>query len=121
MLDADGRVLACRRAPGRSMGGFWEFPGGKIEIGEAPEQALRRELMEELAVDVKVGEPLEPVVWEGDTTRIRLSPFLCRISGGTLVPIEHDEIRWCAWTELADLEWAPADRPIVNEFITRNS
>lgn len=111
--DETGRVLACRRPAGGHLGGMWEFPGGKVEAGETPEAALVRELREELAVDVEVGEALVPVEWDYGRGPIRLIPFRCRIVRGELVLVEHTECRWCGPADAADLIWAPADLPVL--------
>ena len=111
--DGEGRFLACRRPKGKHLGGLWEFPGGKVDPGESLPNALVRELREELAIDVSVGEALDPVDWDYGSTSIRLHPFLCRIVGGELQPHEHDAVSWCAPDDLDSLEWAPADVPIL--------
>lgn len=116
--DQEGRVLACRRAAGRHLGGLWEFPGGKVEDGEDPRCALARELSEELGIVVEVGEKFRAVVeWTDGVVRIRLSGFLCEISEGKPEPLEHDEIRWCDRAELPGLDWAEADLPILDELL----
>jgi len=115
--DADGRILACRRGEGRHLAGLWEFPGGKVDAGESPEAALARELEEELGVAVDVGEKLAAVVeWTDGEVAIRLSAYWCGISQGEPVALEHAEIRWCGFPELAGLEWAEADVPFVREL-----
>jgi 8-oxo-dGTP diphosphatase len=121
ILDAEGRVLACRRSMGRHLGGLWEFPGGKVDAGEMHEEALQRELEEELGVVVAVGDRLDAVVeWSDGEVSIRLTPFLCHIREGAPAALEHEEIRWCESHELAGLEWAEADIPIVAEIQSGN-
>lgn len=114
--DGKGRILACKRPMGKHLGGLWEFPGGKIDSGESPETALARELREELGVDARVGEPLEPVVWAYAEVTIRLWPFLCTIVRGELTPMEHEELRWCAVSDFESLDWAEADLPILAQI-----
>jgi 8-oxo-dGTP diphosphatase len=111
--DDVGNILVCRRPAGKHLGGLWEFPGGKIDPGETAASALIRELREELGIEVAPGQSLPEVVWPYETFTIRLIPFLCRIVAGKPRPIEHHEIRWCPRGEWADLEWAPADVPIL--------
>lgn len=119
ILDGSGRLLACRRAPDRHLGGKWEFPGGKIESGESPEAALVRELHEELGVTVEPGEPLTPVIHDYGRGPIRLIPFLCEIREGRPTAFDHSELRWCEASELPALDWAAADVPILDEFLAR--
>lgn len=114
-----GEVLACLRPDGKHLGGFWEFPGGKVDPGESPRQALARELLEELAIEVAVGEPLTPVVWSYAERTIRLSPYRCRITGGVLTPLEHEQTRWCSAADFHALKWADADIPILREIFPR--
>jgi 8-oxo-dGTP diphosphatase len=109
----DGRVFACRRAPGQSQAGLWELPGGKIEDGESPEAALRRELDEELGIDVEVGPPLASVDHDYGEFSIRLAAHPCRIVSGRPSPREHAELRWLSSGELSSLDWAPADRKLL--------
>lgn len=117
ILDKEGKVLACRRAADRHLGGLWEFPGGKVEDGEDPRAALARELLEELGIVVKVCDRFDAVVeWTDGVVRIRLSGFLCEILEGKAEPLEHDEIRWCDHGELPGLDWAKADLPILDEL-----
>lgn len=115
--NRDGRILACKRGLDRHMGGLWEFPGGKVEAGEAPEAALARELQEELGISVEVGERLEAVVeWTDGKVSIRLTGYWCRVSEGEPVALEHEELRWCGISELGGLGWAEADLPFVREL-----
>jgi 8-oxo-dGTP diphosphatase len=121
IVDARGRILACRRSLGRHLGGLWEFPGGKVDAGESHEEALRRELGEELGVSVSVGKRFEAVVeWTDGAVSIRLTAFQCRIMEGQPEALEHEEIRWCDPGELAGLEWAEADLPILAEIHSRD-
>jgi len=121
MEDEQGRVLACLRPAGKHLGGLWEFPGGKVEHGEAPQTALARELREELGVEVEVLGALAPVPWQYDRGAIRLLPFLCRIIGGEAVLHEHERLLWCASHELEKLTWAPADLPVLEQLRLRET
>lgn len=114
--DGNGRLLACRRPPGKHLGGKWEFPGGKVEAGETPAAALVRELEEELGIAAEPLRPLTPVVWDYGRGPIRLLPWLCRILSGVPRLREHSEIRWCMGEELDALDWADADLPILREW-----
>lgn len=115
--DGLGRVLACRRPDGKHLGGLWEFPGGKVEIGENPVDSLVRELREELGIGVEVSDALSPVEWDYGNVSIRLLPFFCTISDGEPIPAEHSEIRWCALEALGQLDWAAADVPVIAEVL----
>jgi 8-oxo-dGTP diphosphatase len=114
--DGAGRLLACRRPAGKHLGGQWELPGGKLEPGESPAAALHRELREELAIETAIGDPLRPVEHDYGGLAIRLHPLRCRITAGTPHPHEHAEIRWVAANELAQLEWAAADLPVLDQW-----
>ena len=114
-----GRCLAAQRAPGTSSALLWEFPGGKIEPGESAQSALQRELLEELAITVEVGE----FVGRGEAMvtgrRIVLDVFLATIARGIPRPLEHHALRWCSHDELLELEWAAPDVPILHAVQAR--
>ena len=107
----DGRVLASRRTEPPRLAGLWEFPGGKVEAGENDEQALRRELREELQVEAVVGARLGGDVLIGETAVLRV--YLCTLTAGEPVLVDHDEHRWLAVEELFDVAWIPVDLPLV--------
>jgi 8-oxo-dGTP diphosphatase len=109
VLVDDGRILAARRGPQMDLAGMWEFPGGKVEPGETPAQALRRELIEELACTVEVGG----LVASTDHGQVTLTTYFCTLVEGMPQPREHSELRWLSPGALAELEWAPADIPAV--------
>lgn len=111
-----GRVLAARRGAGRSQAGKWEVPGGKVESGEQPHDALRREIREELDCDVEVGRRIETTEHDGGTAVICLSVYACALAAGEPTPIEHSRLRWLTASELDDLDWAPADLPTVRRL-----
>ena len=114
LTQPDGRVLACRRATGRSAAGQWEFPGGKVEPGESAEEALRRELREELSLDVVIGEPIDRSVTRVGGIDIDLATYRVPWFGpGPTSSTDHDELRWLSPTDLGSLRWATPDLPTV--------
>lgn len=117
IVEHEGKVLIARRGPSMSMAGHWEFPGGKIEAGESAETALKREISEELGLDIQVGDAWPPSNWQDGNRLIRLLPFRCRILGGELCLLEHDAAEWVAPLALMERNWAPADIPIVQHFL----
>jgi len=110
--DQEGRFLVCKRAEGKALAGSWEFPGGKVESGEDPQLALQREIIEELACEIKVCEQLPAVEHHYPEYSIRLLPFICSINYGEPVALEHAEILWATQDQCRSLHWAPADVPI---------
>jgi 8-oxo-dGTP diphosphatase len=109
-----GRVLAARRTAPPAAAGRWEFPGGKVEAGETPEQALVREIAEELSCGVEVVGWLAGEV--GIAERHVLTVGLARLVDGDPEPREHDEIRWLAADELDSVDWLEPDRPFLDEL-----
>lgn len=116
LIERDGRLLVAQRPPGKALAGKWEFPGGKVEPGESPEACLARELFEELGVQVEVGVALAPAAHAYGTRVIRLLPFICRIRAGEPVAHEHSALRWCTIDEIAALDLAAADIPVLADY-----
>ena len=114
VVSDGGRILACRRSPGRSAAGRWEFPGGKVEPGEAPEAALVREIREELGVDIVVVGRLSTADTAVDGRIIRLTCFRAVLVGPRPTSsTDHDLLLWCRPSELPALDWAEPDLPAV--------
>jgi 8-oxo-dGTP diphosphatase len=119
IIEGSDGVLCALRSETMSLPLVWEFPGGKIEPGESPVEALHREIAEELSVAL---DPLEKLPKSDHSyvpgQIIRLYPFICRIFGdGVPVPKEHAAIRWVIVSELRTLEWAAADLPILESYL----
>lgn len=115
-LDHPARLLAARRTRPEALAGRWEFPGGKVDHGETPVEALHRELREELGVTAELGREVpghDDGAWPlGGPYRMRL--WLARITDGRPEPLEdHDELRWLTTAELNDVDWIEGDLPIV--------
>src|SRR5699024_8695568 len=109
--DGLGRVLVAQRPAGKHLAGYWEFPGGKIDPGETPRDALRRELAEELGIDVEAAEPLIAVPWTYSEKRIVLDAWLVAAYAGEPRAREHEALRWVDPADLARLPMPPADGP----------
>ncbi len=119
LIDADGRILLAQRPPGRSLAGLWEFPGGKLEAGERPEQALIRELAEELGI--KVAEAcLAPLTFAShayEEFHLLMPLYVCRRWEGIVTPREGQTLAWVRPNKLRDYEMPPADGPLIPHLI----
>ena len=115
LIDPDGRILIAERPPGKAMAGLWEFPGGKIEPGERPEETLIRELKEELGIAVE--EPcLAPFTFAShayDDFHLLMPLYLCRRWSGTPSPLVHRSLKWVRAKDLVQYKMPPADLPLV--------
>ena len=108
-------ILATQRGYGEFKGG-WEFPGGKIEAGETPQEALRREIKEELDAEIRVGEYIHTVEYDYPTFHLSMDCFWCEIVKGDLVLKEHEAAKWVTLDKLIELEWLPADIQLINKL-----
>jgi len=120
VIMGHGKVLVAQRKQGSPQALLWEFPGGKVKEGEEPREALRRELKEELDIDVSVGTILEAVFHPYPDNPILLLAYHCRIEKGLLKALECHEVRWVDLTELKGLAMPPADDPIRNRLCSSN-
>ena len=117
IIERDGLVLAAQRSAAMSMPLKWEFPGGKIHEGETPEECLRRELVEELGIQVAVGKSLPASTHHYPTFTVTLYPYVCTITAGEIVIHEHEAIVWLPLDELHSLDWAEADLPVIEAYL----
>ena len=118
LIDADGRVLLARRPEGKTMAGLWEFPGGKLNVGETPEAALIRELREELGIDV-AASCLAPFAFAShayERFHLLMPLYLCRRWGGRPEGREGQALAWVRPAKLADYPVPPADKPLVAQL-----
>lgn len=104
----DGKLFATQRGYGEWKD-WWEFPGGKIERGETPQDALKREIREELATEIEVGDLLTTVEYDYPKFHLTMHCYLCSIISGQLSLLEHEDARWLAMDELDSVNWLPAD------------
>ncbi len=116
VIFKDGKILCAQRGTEKSLPLLWEFPGGKIEEGEKPEDALKREIKEEMRCTIEIGEQIEHTVYEYDFGIVHLTTYYCKLVEGEPVLTEHAAIKWLAPVELPALEWAPADIPAIEKI-----
>lgn len=112
-----GLVLAGKRNSDRLVGGYWEFPGGKIEKGETPRQTAKREVEEELNAEIIVGPQLgETVRYEYDFGIVELTVFFAKMTAHDFKLVAHSKIEWLPAAQVGELNWAPADAPLIAEL-----
>ncbi len=119
LLDADGRVLICERPAGKSLAGLWEFPGGKVEAGETPEETLVRELAEEIGVVTKP-DCLAPLTFAShayEEFHLLMPLYVCRRYEGIARPLEGQRLKWVRRRDLRDHPMPPADLPLIPHLI----
>jgi 8-oxo-dGTP diphosphatase len=120
LVDTDGRVLLAQRPAGKPMAGLWEFPGGKVETGERPEQTLIRELKEELGIVVNEAclAPLTFASYGYSDFHLLMPLYVCRRWEGTAVALEGQQLAWVRVNRLRDYPMPPADEPLVSHLMT---
>ena len=115
IIIENGKVFATQRGYGEFKDG-WEFPGGKIEPGETPEEAIVREIKEELDTEVEVIELLDTVEYDYPNFHLSMGCFICKIKSGDLVLKEHEAAKWLTKDTLGSVEWLPADMGLVRDI-----
>jgi len=116
IIERDGMVLSALRSASMNLPLKWEFPGGKIEPGEGREECLRRELVEEMGVQIEVGRALTPATHHYPSFTVTLYPYVCSIVSGEITLHEHSAISWLPAPVMHELDWADADIPIIAEY-----
>ena len=117
IIESDNKILIARRKEGKHLSGFWEFPGGKIEEGESPESCLKRELSEELGIDVLVGVFFMDNIYKYAEKTILLKSYRCKIASGDITLNDHDKIEWVTTLNMNNYKFAPADIPFVTALV----
>ena len=115
IFDEQGRIFATQRGYGEWKD-WWEFPGGKIEPDETPQQALQREIHEELDTSIEVGELLRTINYDYPTFHLTLHCFKCKLTDSHITLLEHEASRWLKPNELQSVKWLPADEEIIEEL-----
>lgn len=110
------RLLIARKKEGKPLAGYWEFPGGKVEEGELPEEALARELFEEMGIQVSVGGYVGESIYDYGDKVIRLSAYQVEWIGGEFMLTDHDAYEWVNLEEVMDYKLAPADIPLIKQI-----
>ena len=113
-LESPKKIFATQRGYGEFKGG-WEFPGGKVEEGESPEDALKREIMEELDTEIKVGKYIDTVEYDYPKFHLSMKCFLCEVVSGELELKEREAARWLGKGQLYDVDWLPADVELIGK------
>ena len=113
VICRENKIFATQRGYG-DYKDWWEFPGGKIEPGETPEQALKREILEELATEIAVGRKIMTVEYDYPAFHLSMDCFACTLVRGRLELLEHEAAKWLSRSELDSVPWLPADREVVD-------
>ncbi|HEY5672972.1 MAG TPA: (deoxy)nucleoside triphosphate pyrophosphohydrolase [Malonomonas sp.] len=117
VIEQQGKILLTQRLADKPHGGLWEFPGGKIEPGESPHQSLRREIREELAIEISVGPVVESAYHHYDWGNVLILAYRCRWLSGTIQQLEVADHHWVAPEQLGRYQILPADLPIVAKIL----
>jgi len=120
LLERDGKILLARRKAGKHMGRKWEFPGGKIQPGESPEECMRRELNEELGIDARIGELLGSARYTNGTLDLQILLYRAELVAGSFVLNEHEAIAWVEAGQLESYDLVDSDRELVRRAVLQN-
>ncbi|WP_031546572.1 (deoxy)nucleoside triphosphate pyrophosphohydrolase [Salinicoccus luteus] len=120
IVNEKDEILCAQRPEGKNLALMWEFPGGKVEEGEAPAEALERELMEEMDCEIEVGERITTTVHEYDFGTVELTTYYAKQLSGDIQLLEHIDMKWLPRRDIEALDWAPADIPAI-ELIKNGS
>lgn len=118
--DDDQNILCAQRPTGKNLALKWEFPGGKIELGETPDEALKRELIEEMSLTISIGEKITTTTYEYDFGIVELTTYYSKILAGEIQLLEHVQMKWVNPEEIEKLDWAPADIPAIEIIKQKN-
>lgn len=118
--DSEGRIFATQRGYGEFKD-YWEFPGGKMEPGESPEEALKREILEELDTGIVVERLVKTVDIDYPKFHLKMHCFWCHVESGRLTLKEHEAARWLSKSQLDIIDWLPADKVVVDELIAQSN
>ncbi len=116
IIEQANKILVCQRSASMKLPLKWEFPGGNIESGESKEECLRREIKEELQIDISIHSALTMVEQHYADFSLQLYPFVCGLKSGKVKALEHAQAIWVDAAQLMNYDWAEADLPIVNEY-----
>jgi len=119
IIHDGGRIFATQRGYG-DFKDYWEFPGGKMEAGETPEEALKREIWEELETSIVIERPVMTVEWDYPQFHLMLHCYWCHVESGSLTLKEHEAARWLSRDELDSVEWLPADKDVIERIKNYN-
>lgn len=121
IIEKDGKILIARRKSGKCIGANWEFPGGKLEDGETLEECLKRELKEELDIEVEIGDYVASSPFFCGDNHIELVAYRVKYLSGEITLADHEEVQWVTVKELSDYEFTLPDIPIVEKIIKNYS